>query len=223
MDLKLVVAQMALKEVLEREPEILGVGSGRTVRRFIELLGKSGFRGKVVSTSFDTTLELKSRGFKVLDLMSVDEIDVSVDGADEFAVKSFSAIKGGGAALLREKVVAELSNFRIYVMEPSKVVESPCERGVPIPIEISPVSLNAVTKKLREMGVDWKLREGSGKLGPIVTDNGNLILDLECKSAFEKLNEVKSINGVASIGVFERDLIDLVLVSDGRRYAKGSL
>ena len=195
MDPKSLVAEMALKEVLKREPEVLGVGSGTTVRKFVELLSKSNFKGEVVSTSFDTTLLLKEKGFKVVDLMSVSEIDVSVDGADEVSLTPLSLIKGGGAALLREKVVAELSSFRIYIVDPSKVVERPCLRGVPVPIEVVPASLNSVVKTLSRMGVKWEIREGSGKLGPVVTDNGNLILDLECESALENLSSIKSLNG----------------------------
>lgn len=214
---------MALEEVLKRQPKILGVGSGTTVHKFIDELSRSEFTGKVVSTSFDTTLRLKEKGFEVVDLMSVNRIDVSVDGADEVSTEPLSLIKGGGAALLREKVVAELSSFRIYIVDPSKVVEKPCDRGVPIPIEVVPVSLSAVTKNLERLGVKWSVRTGSGKLGPVITDNGNLVLDLECNRAWELLEEIKSLNGVAAVGVFERDLIDLVIVSDGRKYGKDTM
>jgi ribose 5-phosphate isomerase A len=216
------VARLAAQRVLELKPRVLGVGSGSTVSYFIGELARRGFNGLTVSTSLDTTLMLKKYGFRVLELESVDSIDLSVDGADEVGPGLY-LIKGGGAALLREKVVATLSRYRIYIVDESKVVTEKCGREFPIPIEVIPVALNSVTKTLDEIGVKWKLREAKGKLGPVVTDNGNLILDLDCKSSIDRIEEIKQINGVTAVGLFPPSLVDEVIVGDGRVLRKDRL
>ncbi|UXD21566.1 ribose 5-phosphate isomerase [Ignicoccus pacificus DSM 13166] len=213
-------AKMAVKRIQELQPEILGVGSGTTVRLFIEELSKIGFKGLTVSTSYDTSLLLASKGFKVIEIETVEKVDVSVDGADEVS-KDLYLIKGGGAALLREKVLAELSRYRIYIVDESKVVEKPCGRKFPIPIEVVPAAYNSVIKKLNEMEIRWKLREAKGKLGPVITDNGNFILDLECEDAFSKIEEVKGLNGVASVGVFPPSLVDEVIIGGRKVLRRG--
>jgi len=213
------VAKRAAELVIERAPEVLGVGSGTTVRLFVKELKKLGFKGLVTSTSYDTTLLLKKLGFEVLDLMSLDEVDMSVDGADEVFVADGLpyAIKGGGAAMLREKVLATISKERVYIIDESKLSLKPCDRGVPVPIEVVPSALPAVERGLRELGIEWELREAEGKLGPVVTDNGNLVLDLNCVSALPKIEDVERLPGVAVSGLFKPTLIDLVLIGEKGR------
>ncbi len=210
------VARRAAELVANAEPEILGVGSGTTVRLFIKYLKELGFNGLTVPTSLDTSLMLKSYGFKVLELMSVDEVDLSVDGADEVFVVTGNvyAIKGGGGAMLREKVLASISKRRIYIVDEGKVSVKPCERGVPIPIEVVPPALPAVTKALEELEVPWRLREAGGKLGPVVTDNGNVVIDLSCPEALQSIEKIERIVGVAVSGLFGPELIDEVLVGE---------
>ncbi len=205
------VAKRAAEIVLKSGVSVLGVGSGTTVRIFIKYLSEMGFSGITVSTSLDTTLALKNYGFKVLDLASVEEVEMSVDGADEVSEDMY-LVKGGGAAMLREKVLATISKYRIYIVDESKVVKRTCDRGVPIPIEVVPAALSSVARALNEMGVHWKLREGKGKLGPIITDNGNVVIDLNCRDALPRIEEIERLPGVAVSGLFTPDLVDEVLV-----------
>ena len=213
------VAKIAAKRVMEEEPEILGVGSGSTVALFIKELAKRGFKGEVVSTSLDTTLMLKMYGFKPVELLAVDAVDLSVDGADEIS-ESFYLIKGGGAAMLREKVLATLSKYRVYIADRSKYVKKTCDRGVPIPLEVIPSALPAVLSLLRELGVNWEFRVSKGKLGPVITDNGNLIIDLDCKSAVQKIELIERGVGVAASGLFGPELVDEVIIEDEIVYRK---
>lgn len=213
---KQAVARRAAKEIIGRDVELLGVGSGTTVEIFIKELSKLGFKGLTVPTSIDTLLTLKRYGFKVLDLMSVDRVDVSVDGADEVS-KDLTLIKGGGAAMLREKVLAYLSKYRIYIVDDSKVVEKPCSRDVPIPIEVVPYALSAVVTSLNNMGINWRVRVTKGKLGPVISDNGNVIIDLDCKTSIDRIDEVERLPGVAVSGLFPPNLVNEVLIgSEGR-------
>jgi ribose 5-phosphate isomerase A len=216
-DEKALVAKKAAEIVLERGVEVLGVGSGSTVALFIKFLAEGGFSGLAVPTSFDTTLLLRKYNIRVLDLVSVHEVDMSVDGADEVALETRTLIKGGGAAHLREKVIAEISRERIYIVDSSKVVDKPCKRGVPVPLEVVPYALPSVTKALNEMGVGWELRSAKGKLGPLVTDNGNFIMDLECNGAYKNKDKIASLNGVAAIGIFDSHLVDTILVGRGSK------
>jgi len=213
-------AELAARRVLEEEPEMLGVGSGTTVALFIRELAKRGFKGIAVSTSIDTSLILKKYGFKVVELMIVDEVDMSVDGADEIS-ENLYLIKGGGAAMLREKVMAIISKHKIYIADSSKYVKKTCERGVPIPAEVVPHSLPAVVKDLNRLGVGWRYREGKGKLGPIVTDNGNIIIDLNCKEALPMIGEIERLTGIAAVGLFTPDLVDEVIIGNEIIYRKG--
>ena len=216
MEGKRAVAKRAAELVLAEQPEVLGVGSGTTVRLFVEELARLGFRGLIVSTSYDTSLLLKKHGLKVLELYTVDEVVLSVDGADEvFVVEGLPyAIKGGGAAMLREKVLASISKKRVYIVDEGKVSVKPCDRGVPIPIEVVPSALPAVERGLKELGIRWSVREAKGKLGPVITDNGNFVLDLDCVDALQKMEEVERLPGVAVSGLFKPSLIDVVLVGE---------
>ncbi len=215
-DEKLAVARRAAQAVIDSGIEVLGVGSGTTVEIFIEELSKMNFKGYTVPTSIDTIMTLKKHGFKVLDLLSVDEVEMSVDGADEVS-EDLTLIKGGGAAMLREKVLAHISKYRLYIVDSSKFVKKPCSRGVPIPIEVVPYALSAVTKSLTEMGIRWVMRKAKGKLGPIISDNGNIVIDLNCEDALDKIETVERLPGVAVSGLFPRDLVDEVLIgSEGR-------
>ncbi len=210
-DEKLAVAQRAAQVVVDRGIEVLGVGSGTTVEIFIKELSKLNFKGYTVPTSIDTIVTLKKYGFKVLDLLSVDEVEMSVDGADEVS-EDLTLIKGGGAAMLREKVLAYISKYRLYIVDSSKVVKRPCSRGVPIPIEVVPYSISAVIKSLNEMNIRWEMRKAEGKLGPVISDNGNIVIDLKCDDAIDKIEKVERLPGVAVSGFFSPNLVEEVLI-----------
>lgn len=216
---KLSAAKRALE--LLREYEVVGVGSGSTVEKWIELASKdSTFKDKLyVASSLDTTLKLKIRGFKVLDLNSIREVEAYVDGADEVDER-LNMIKGGGGAMLREKVLAELSQFNVIIVDSRKLVKRLGTRA-PVPLEVVPASLSIVEKRLRKAGLEWKVRTlGRGKLGPVISDNGNVILDVYFKNGISNpeltYKELKLITGVAEVGLFI-DLADVVIVGLERK------
>lgn len=211
---KLTAAKRALE--LVREYKLVGVGSGSTVEKWIEMACRDvDFREKTyVSSSLDTTLKLRANGLKVLDLTSVREVEVYVDGADEVD-RSLNMIKGGGGAMLREKVLAELSNYNVIIVDSRKLVERLGTRS-PLPLEVVPASLPLVEKNLENMGLRWTLRSlKKGKLGPVISDNGNFIVDVHFENGIldprATYEDLKLIPGVAEVGLF-LDLADIVIV-----------
>jgi len=173
---KLNAAREALK--LVKPGMTLGVGSGSTVKVFIdELARKFTHRDlKVVAASLDSEIHLLLRGFNPLPLYSVDEIDLAIDGADEVDPAG-NLIKGGGAALTREKIIDYYSKEYVIIVDDSKLVEKLCTSH-PIPVEVIPIAWRQVKKRIeKKLGGKIVLREAVKKNGPIITDNGNIILD----------------------------------------------
>ena len=221
-DAKVAAAMGAYRIFVElcRDGCIVGVGSGSTVKRFIEVLdvGEPAVaRSLYYATSVDTAIHLSSRGLRVLDVsMLMNEKllpDVYVDGADEVS-RELNLIKGGGGALLREKVLAYLSRRRIYIVDASKLVDVLGTR-FPVPLEVVPYTLPLVTRSLESMGYRYRVRSGSGKLGPVVTDNGNYVVDVytgPIRSPETLESKFMSIPGVAATGIFLRTLVDTVIV-----------
>ncbi|MEM0316834.1 MAG: ribose-5-phosphate isomerase RpiA [Candidatus Nezhaarchaeales archaeon] len=198
-------ARAALVEV--RSGMILGLGTGSTVEHFASLLSnevKRGLKIKVVPTSHHSTQLALKYGFEVLPIEVVDEVDLVVDGADEVDRK-LNMIKGRGAALAREKVVACMASRRVYIVSYDKVVDKLCSTK-PVPVEVLPFACNYVMKKLRELGGKPELREaGRFKDGPLVTDNGNFIIDVYFKpldDPYELELKIKRIPGVVEVGLF---------------------
>lgn len=189
--------------VLE-EAEIVGVGTGSTVREFIRVIAKRDeFRGKIfVPSSVDTALELRRLGLTVVPLELVDCVDVYVDGADE-VVPSGDMIKGRGGALTREKLLAFSSRVNIFVVDESKVVRVLGSK--PVPVEVLMCAQSAVINAFKAMGLRPKLRMAEAKDGPVVTDNYGVIIDLHVRPisdppAFERM--VKTVPGVVEVGIF---------------------
>lgn len=202
---KEIAARAALAEVLNEM--VLGLGTGSTVERFAELLSseiKKGLRIKVVPTSYHSIQMALKYGFEVLPIETVDKVDLVVDGADEVDRK-LNMIKGRGAALAREKVVAYMALRRVYIVSYDKVVDKLCSTK-PVPIEVLPFAYNYVMKKLRELGGEPELREaGRFKDGPLITDNGNFIIDVHFKpldDPHELESKIKRIPGVVEVGLF---------------------
>lgn len=176
---------------------IVGVGTGSTVNHFIDALAsmKHDIKG-AVSSSEESTRRLQAIGIEVFDLNSVDEIGVYVDGADEIT-EHMHMIKGGGAALTREKIVAAVAKTFICICDESKLV------GVlgafPLPVEVIPMARSYVARELVKLGGDPEYRQG------VVTDNGNVILDvhnleiIDPKALEERIN---CIVGVVTNGLF---------------------
>ena len=204
-ELKRAVANSALRHI--PHGQIIGVGTGSTVDHFIDALASVRERVRAtVSSSERSTERLRSRGFEVLDLNAVEHIPVYVDGADEVDPNG-AMIKGGGGALTREKIVAEVAERFICIVDASKLV--PSLGRFPLPIEVVPMARELVRRRLVALGGEPKLREG------FVTDNGNQILDvhgmrIDDPRALEAV--VNAIPGVVTVGLFARRGADLALV-----------
>jgi ribose 5-phosphate isomerase A len=208
-ELKQAVAQAALRHVVEGA--VIGVGTGSTVNFFIDAL--AGMRGKVraaVSSSERSTERLRAHGIEVLDLNQVEHIPVYIDGADEIDPAG-AMIKGGGGALTREKILAEVAERFVCIVDSSKLV--PVLGGFPLPVEVVPMARELVRRRLRDFGGDARLREG------FVTDNGNQILDvhgLRIERPAELEGSLNQIPGVVTVGLFARRGADVALVGDAQ-------
>ncbi|MFT6269244.1 MAG: ribose 5-phosphate isomerase A [Alphaproteobacteria bacterium] len=185
---------------------IVGVGTGSTVNFFIDELAKHKYeiRG-AVSSSEASTERLKKHGITVFDLNEVDTLDIYVDGADEITMHKHM-IKGGGAALTREKIVAAVAKTFICIIDDTKLV--PILGKFPLPVEVIPLARSYVAREIVKLGGDPMYRQG------IVTDNGNQILDvynleiLDPPTLEAKLNQIV---GVVTNGLFAHRGADVVL------------
>lgn len=202
---KKAAALAAVKHV--RDGMVLGVGSGSTVAMFIEALASMMREEEVevlcVPTSYQSAILLASHGIPSTSLVEHPTLDLTVDGADEID-PNLNLIKGRGGALTQEKVVASSSKEMIVIADSSKLVEV---LGVktPLPVEVIPMAWKTVAEKLARLGAKVELRYGGGKVGPVVTDNGNFILDAKFpridqpKMLGEKINNIP---GVVENGLF---------------------
>lgn len=203
-ELKQAVARAAIDHV---RSGIIGVGTGSTANYFIDALAE--VKGRIdgaVASSEATATRLKHHGIPVLDLNSVGELDIYVDGADEIT-EHFAMIKGGGGALTREKIVAACSKKFICIADESKLV------GVlgqfPLPVETVPMARSYVARELVKIGGQPRLREG------FITDNGNVILDVYGLSIVDPVGLETTINqlvGVVTNGLFARRGADVLLL-----------
>ena len=190
------------------EGMLLGVGTGSTVGEFVEVLKarKIRLRG-VVSSSRQTSERLESTGIAQLDLNAVDGLDVYVDGADE-ATRKGELIKGGGAALTREKIVAAVSRRFVCIIDDSKLVDR--LGAFPLPVEVIPMARSYVASELSKLGGQPVWREG------VVTDNGNAILDVRRLTLTDPQAMEDTINGIAgvvTVGLFAHRGADVLLVA----------
>ena len=201
MNLKEVVGKKAVDYV--KDGMIVGLGTGSTVFYFVHALAdrvKEGLNVEMVSTSIQTVELAKSLGLSIKDLEEIDHIDLAVDGVDEID-KDFNAIKGGGAALFREKIVADIAREVIWIYDESKDVEK--LGNFNLPVEILPFGYSHTIRKMKEAGLNPVLRLKDG--ATLITDNNNYIVDLhlgygfDIKAVKEKL---ESIVGVVEHGLF---------------------
>jgi ribose 5-phosphate isomerase A len=198
-ELKALVGQAALQYVVPGE--IVGVGTGSTVNKFIDAL--AGMKDRIpgaVSSSNASTERLRALGIRVFDANEVERVAVYIDGADEIDHHGFM-IKGGGAALTREKIVAAQSARFICIADESKLVE--VLGRFPVPVEVIPMAAQRLVRQFAAMGGTATVRLKGGQ--PLVTDNGQHILDvgglaIRDPLAFE--NEVNQWPGVITVGVF---------------------
>ena len=186
---------------------ILGVGTGSTVNFLIDLLPELQLEAAVASSEA-TAERLKKLGIEVVDMNSVGSLDAYVDGADEID-RHMHMIKGGGAALTREKIVASIARKFICIVDDSKWVEQ-LGREFALPIEVIPMARSAVARKIVALGGDPAYREG------VVTDNGNVILDvynLNILNALELEKTLNDIPGVVTNGIFAINKADIAIVA----------
>jgi ribose 5-phosphate isomerase A len=197
--MKTVVGRAALNYV--PLGEVIGVGTGSTVNRFIEALAtmKDQIRG-AVSSSVASTERLQAIGIRVFDANEVEELAVYIDGADEIDVQG-CMIKGGGAALTREKIVAAQSRRFVCIADESKRVDMLGK--FPLPVEIVPMATQRIVRQFAALGGTARVRLKDGQ--PLVTDNGQHLLDVTGLSIRDPLaleTEVNQWPGVVTVGVF---------------------
>ena len=204
-DRKRAAARAALAYV--KSDDIVGVGTGSTVNYFIEALAeKKHLIEGAVSSSDASTEQLKALGIEVFDLNSVDQFDVYIDGADEITEHKHM-IKGGGAALTREKIVAAVAKTFVCIIDDTKQVGMLGD--FPLPVEVIPMARSYVARELVKLGGDPVYREG------VITDNGNVILDVYNLTILDprKLEtQINEIVGVVTNGLFAHRGADVLLV-----------
>jgi len=204
-ELKQAVAREAIKHVVE--DAVIGVGTGSTANFFIDELAKMKNRiAGAVASSERSAERLKGRGIRVLDLNSVNELPVYIDGADEIT-EHLAMIKGGGGALTREKIVAAVAKKFVCITDESKLVA--VLGKFPLPVEVIPMARAYVARQMVKLGGQPKLREG------FATDNGNIVLDvwgLSILNPVELETAVNNITGVVTNGLFARRGADLLLL-----------
>ena len=214
--MKQIVADAAIKEV--KSDMVLGLGSGSTAALMIKSLASEIRSGKLtnikgVATSFQSEVLALELDIPLIDLASVSQIDLAIDGADEVD-PGFQLIKGGGACHVREKLVASKANKLLIVVDETKLVQN-LNKSFPLPVEVLPNAWKQVQEVISEMNGNSTLRMAVKKAGPVVTDQGNLILDVLFNDGIQNPKEVEmSINnipGVLENGLFI-DLTDKVLV-----------
>ncbi len=208
-ELKRAVAQAAFSyvESLLDDDTIVGVGTGSTANFFIEELGKIGHKiNGTVASSDESARRLKEQNIPVYDLNSVNEVTVYVDGADE-SNDHLQLIKGGGAALTREKIIAAVAREFVCIADESKMVK--LLGKFPLPVEVIPMARSHVARQIVKLGGDPVYREG------VVTDNGNHILDvfnLEILDPRKLERDLNQITGVVTNGLFAERGADRLLL-----------
>ncbi|HDS0925262.1 TPA: ribose-5-phosphate isomerase RpiA [Stenotrophomonas maltophilia] len=203
---KRLAAEKALEYV--EDGMIVGVGTGSTVAYFIDGLARIQHRIKgTVSSSEQSTARLKQHGIDVLELNHTGGLSLYVDGADECDGNK-CLIKGGGAALTREKIIAEASERFVCIIDPSKQV--PVLGKFPLPVEVIPMARSLIARRIMDMtGGQPAWREG------VVTDNGNQILDIHHLQITDPValeRELNQLPGVVAVGLFARRPADVVIV-----------
>jgi ribose 5-phosphate isomerase A len=208
-ELKTLVGQAALQYVVPGQ--IVGVGTGSTVNKFIDALAsiKDQIKG-AVSSSEASTLRLKALGIPVFDSNDVNELAVYIDGADEINGQGHM-VKGGGAALTREKIVAAQSKMFVCIADESKLVS--VLGAFPLPVEVIPMACARIMSQFSEMGGQAQIRMKDG--APLITDNGQYIIDVKGLNISDPLafeTQVSQWPGVVTVGVFAHQRAQICLL-----------
>ena len=213
-ELKQAVARAAIDYVVDGE--IIGVGTGSTANFFIDELARIKDRIKgTVASSEGTAARLRGHGIPVFDMNEVESIAVYIDGADEINAAG-AMIKGGGAALTREKIVASISQKFVCIADGSKLVETMGK--FPLPVEVIPMARAAVMRKLASLGGQPRLRTKAGSDEAFITDNGGQIIDVAGLSITDPValeNQINQIVGVIAVGLFAQRGANVCLLGTG--------
>ncbi len=204
---------------LVKSGSIVGLGTGSTTAYAIEFLGarlKSGELKDIVGvpTSFQAEVLAKQYGIPLTTLDAIDHIDIAIDGADEVDPQK-NLIKGGGAAHTREKVVDYLANQFIVVIDAGKLVDK-LGSTFAVPVEVIPMAITPVMRAITKLGGKPELRMGVKKAGPVITDQGNMVLDVKFTNLDDPASLEKTLNnipGVLENGIFV-NCVDLVLIGE---------
>ncbi|AFZ14611.1 ribose-5-phosphate isomerase [Crinalium epipsammum PCC 9333] len=198
---------------------IVGLGTGSTTAYAIEYLGQRIKSGELkdilgIPTSFQASVLAKQYGIPLTTLDEVDHIDIAIDGADEVDPQK-NLIKGGGAAHTREKVVDALADLFIVVVDSSKLVDKLGSTFL-LPVEVIPMAMTPVMRAIEKLGGKPELRMGVKKAGPVITDQGNMVIDVKFDSIDHPAELEKTLNNIP--GVLENGLFvgvtDIVLVGE---------
>lgn len=208
-ELKLAVARAAIEYVVDGA--VIGVGTGSTANFFIDELAGIAHRIKgAVASSEATAQRLRGHGIDVLELNEVQDLPVYIDGADEITAQG-AMIKGGGAALTREKIVASVATKFVCIADASKLVN--VLGKFPLPVEVIPMASAAVARQLVKLGGEPNLRFKDGK--PLITDNGCVIIDvmgLKITDPIALEQQINQIVGVVTVGLFAVKGADVCLL-----------
>ncbi len=191
-----------------KDSHTIGLGSGRTMTCVIQELGKlvmkNGLDLKVVPSSYQAEILAIQNGLKVIKWTGENRVDIAIDGADQVEIKNLNMIKGGGAALTREKILDSNAKELIIVIDEKKLTDS-LGLNQPVPIEIIPFGYETVFKEVKKLGGRPILRESNRKVGPVITDNCNFIADVHFNSIEHPKrleSDLKLLPGVIESGLF---------------------
>lgn len=194
--------------------QVIGLGSGSTVAEFLEIFSKEVSRKdniSYVASSMQISIKAKELGLKLISLETIQELDIVIDGADE-ADERLRLIKGGGGALLKERILANLCKKYLVIITENKMSETVGLKHR-IPVEINPAAYSLVSKNLYENKIEFNLR-ADNKNYPIFTENRNIILDVEkgSKPIDEMYNFLKNLSGVNEVGIFLSETTELIII-----------
>jgi ribose 5-phosphate isomerase A len=204
---------------LVKSGSIVGLGTGSTTAYTIQFLGDRLKRGELkdivgIPTSFQAEVLAKQYGIPLTTLDAADRIDIAIDGADEVDPRK-NLIKGGGAAHTREKIVDYLADSFIVVVDSSKLVDR-LGSSFPVPVEVIPMAIAPVMRAIEKLGGKPELRMGVKKAGPVITDQGNMVIDVKFDSIDNPAELEKTLNNIP--GVLENGIFvgctDLVLIGE---------
>jgi ribose 5-phosphate isomerase A len=217
-DARKAASKEALKQI--KDGLIIGLGSGATMELFINELANKIKNEQLdvlaVPSSIQVELKAAALGIKLTSLNEYPQLDLAIDGADQVEEKTLNLIKGGGAALTREKIVDSSAKKLIIIVDEEKLTDKFTH---PIPLEIMQFGMKATMKKIMEIGGKPILREGLRKVGPVITDNGNFIVDIEfgeVKNPEEINFKLKMIPGVIETGLFLKMVNEVYVGEKGK-------